>query len=270
MTLRFLLTATLAALMMSTFVPLAAAVSGDQTAISAAVQSSSRNPKFAARDIYRHPVETLTFFGVTPTQTVVEIWPGGGWYAEILAPLLRDGGKYIAATEAAGKSREATLALIASDPKRFDKAVVTTLEMGKASNIAPPGSADIVLTFRNVHNFLMAGGAAPAQFFADCFRALKPGGVLGVVDHHLPEDAGSQLEISSGYLKRSTVIKLATDAGFKLDGESPVNANPKDDHVHPKGVWTLPPVYALGDVDRSRYQAIGESDRMTLRFIKPL
>jgi predicted methyltransferase len=240
-----------------------------QTAIRAAVASPQRKPENTARDIYRHPVETLMFFGVTPSQTVVEIWPAPGWYTEILAPLLRDGGKYIAAAQPGGQSREATIALLASDPARFDKAVLTTMERGKASDIAPPGSADVVLTFRNVHNFLKAGDAASAQLFADCYRALKQGGVLGVVDHRLPEDADDALEVDSGYVKRSTILKLAMAAGFKFDGESEINANPKDDHKHPKGVWTLPPTFSLGDVDRAQYQAIGESDRLTLRFVKP-
>ncbi len=239
-----------------------------QQAIRTAVASPQRNARNVARDIYRHPVQTLTFFGVTPAQTVVEIWPGAGWYAEILAPLLRDRGKYIAAVPP-GKARDASLALFAADPKRFGKVVVTTLQVGKASDIAPAGSADVVLTFRNVHNFLKAGDAASAQFFTDSYRALKPGGILGVVDHHLPENADTALEISSGYIKRSTVLRLAKAAGFRFDGESAINANPKDDHDHPKGVWTLPPTYALGDIDHARYQAIGESDRFTLRLVKP-
>ncbi len=239
-----------------------------ENAIKMAVASPQRSPKNVARDIYRHPIETLTFFGVKPDQTVVEIWPGSGWYAEILAPLLRDHGKYIAPVPP-GKGHDAIVALFAKDPARFGKAVITTLQIGKVSDIAPPGSADVVVTFRNVHNFLKAGDAASAQFFADSYRALKPGGVLGVEDHRLPEDAASGLEISSGYIKRSTIIRLATAGGFKFDGESPVNANPKDDHNHPKGVWTLPPTYALGSIDHARYEAIGESDRLTLRFVKP-
>ena len=245
-----------------------AAPSDAQAAIRAAVASPLRKPENIARDIYRHPVETLTFFGVTPTQTVVEIWPAPGWYTEILAPLLRDGGKYIAAAQPAGLDYEATATLLASDPKRFGKASMTIMERGKTSDIAPEGSADLVLTFRNVHNFLKSSDAT-TQFFADIYRALKPGGVLGVVDHRLPEDADPALEVSSGYVKRSTIVKLATAAGFKFDGESEINANPKDDHKHQKGVWSLPPVYALGDVDRAHYEAIGESDRLTLRFVKP-
>jgi len=247
-----------------------AETAGDaKAAITEAVASPARNPKNVARDIYRHPVETLSFFGVTPDKTVVEIWPGPGWYTEILAPLLKQHGKYIAATESEGRGREATLKLIASDPARFDKAETSMLKVGEASDIAPAGSADIVLTFRNVHNFLMKGGPAPEQLFKDCYRALKPGGVLGVVDHRLPEEGDKAAELTSGYLKKSTIVKLAEEAGFKLDGESDINANPKDDHTHPKGVWTLPPVYAQGDTDRAKYLEIGESDRMTLRFVKP-
>ncbi len=174
-----------------------AAPSDAQTAIRAAVANPQRTPANTARDIYRHPVETLTFFGVTPTQTVVEIWPAPGWYTEILAPLLRDGGKYVTAAQPQGQDREAIIALLASDPKRFDKAVLTTMERGKASDITPPGSADVVLTFRNVHNFLKSDTAS-AQLFADIYRALKPGGILGVVDHRLPEDADAALEVSSG------------------------------------------------------------------------
>jgi len=240
-----------------------------KTAISEAVASPTRNPKNILRDQYRHPVETLSFFGVSPEKTVVEIWPGPGWYTEILAPMLKAHGKYIAATEASGRGREATLKLLESDSARFGKAETSVLKVGEASDIAPAGSADIVLTFRNVHNFLMKGDPAPAQFFKDCFRALKPGGVLGIVDHRLPEETDKAAELESGYVKKSTIVKLAEEAGFKLDGESSVNANPKDDHTHPKGVWTLPPVLALGDTDRAKYQEIGESDRLTLRFVKP-
>ncbi len=238
-------------------------------AIHNAVADPRRNPANVPRDPYRHPEQTLAFFGVTADKTVVELWPGGGWYTEILAPLLRDHGKYIAAAQPPGKARDATTALLASDPSRFDKVELTTLAVGQPSEIAPAGTADIVLTFRNVHNFLEAGDLASAQLFADCYRALKPGGALGVVDHRLPESFDTALEISSGYLKQSTIVRLAVAAGFRLDGESAINANPKDNHDHPKGVWTLPPAYALGSVDRALYQEIGESDRLTLRFIKP-
>jgi predicted methyltransferase len=245
------------------------AAHAEHDALTAAVADPRRADANRARDRYRHPVETLAFFGVEPGDSVVEIWPGGGWYTEILAPLLREKGVYYGATQPPGKYREATEKLIAADPARFDKVRLTILEPGKPSKIAPPGSADVVLTFRNVHNLQMAGDAAAAQAFTDFYRALKPGGVLGVVDHRLPEDRDSALERSSGYIKRSTVVRLAVAAGFKLAGESAINANPKDSADWPKGVWTLPPTLSQGDADRARYLAIGESDRMTLKFVKP-
>lgn len=248
--------------------PAAAAATANK-AIAAAVADPRRTPANRARDRYRHPAETLAFFGVRPNMTVVEIWPGGGWYAEILAPLLKDHGRYIAAAQGPGRAREGTEKLIASDPARFGKVVVTTFDPKMPSAIAPAGSADMVLTFRNVHNFLMAGDAAAAQAFADFYRALKPGGVLGIVDHRLPEDRPADAERKSGYLKRSTILRLATAAGFKLAGESQVNANPKDSADWPEGVWTLPPVLRNGETDRAKYLAIGESDRMTLKFVKP-
>ena len=238
-------------------------------ALAAAIADPRREESNRARDKYRHPQETLTFFGVRPDQTVVEIWPSRGWYTEILAPLLRDKGVYYGATQPPGKYRDATEKLIASDPARFDKVRLTILEPGKTSEIAPVGSADVVLTFRNIHNLMMEGDAAAATAFADFYKALKPGGVLGIVDHRLPEDRDSALEKTSGYIKRSTVLRLAAAAGFKLVGESEVNANPKDSADWPKGVWTLPPTLSQGDIDRAKYLAIGESDRMTLKFVKP-
>jgi len=257
-----------------TSAPVAAAardepVAAAKAAIDAAVADPRRTPANRQRDRYRHPAETLAFFGVKPEMTVIEIWPGGGWYAEILAPMLRSRGRYIAAAQASGRGRQATEALFASDPARFDKAVLTAFDPKVASQIAPPGSADMVLTFRNVHNFLMAGDAAAAQAFTDFHKALKPGGTLGVVDHRLPENRAAEAERESGYLKRSTIIRLATAAGFRLAGESQVNANPKDSADWPKGVWTLPPVLSQGEQDRAKYLAIGESDRMTLKFVKP-
>ena len=225
-----------------------------------------------ARDAYRHPKETLAFFELRPDQTVIEITPGGGWYAQILAPLLRDNGHYIAAEKQPSADAEARQddsalrKLFAAHPAQFDRATIVTFDP-KAPVFGPAASADRVLTFRNVHNWAM-DGTAPAMFQA-FFAVLRPGGVLGVVDHRA--DDGTTLEQAggSGYLPVDYVVRLATDAGFVLDGRSPVNANPKDDHHHPKGVWTLPPTLALGEQDRDSYQAIGESDRMTLRFVKP-
>jgi predicted methyltransferase len=225
-----------------------------------------------ARDTYRHPKETLEFFGLRPDQTVIEITPGGGWYAQILAPLLRDNGHYIAAEKLPSADSEASAddsalrKLFAAHPAQFDQARIATFDP-KAPVLGPPASADRVLTFRNVHNWAM-DGTAEAMFKA-FYAVLKPGGVLGVTDHRADDGATLEQVKGSGYLPVDYVVKLATDAGFVLDGRSEINANPKDDHDHPKGVWTLPPTLAMGDQDRAKYQAIGESDRMTLRFVKP-
>ena len=225
-----------------------------------------------ARDKYRHPKETLEFFGLRPDQTVIEISPGGGWYTQILAPLLHDNGHYVAAekqpsadSEARGND-SALRKLFAAHPEQFGQAAIVTYDP-KAPVFGPPASADRVLTFRNVHNWAM-DGSAPAMFKA-FFTVLKPGGVLGVTDHRAEPGATLEQVKGSGYLPVDYVVKLATDAGFVLDGQSEINANPKDDRDHPKGVWTLPPTLALGDKDKAKYQAIGESDRMTLRFVKP-
>jgi predicted methyltransferase len=240
--------------------------------IRAAVDDSARDPNNRLRDKYRHPAQTLSFFGVTPTMTVVEILPSGGWYTEILAPLLASSGHYIGAVPA-GKSTDSFTAFLAKDPARFGKAAIVAFNPGQPSQLAPDGSADMVLTFRNVHNLLgspdQAGDGNAPQAFADWFRALKPGGVLGIEEHRLPENMDAAREKTTGYVKRSTVIRLAMAAGFQLVAASDVNANPKDDHDHPKGVWTLPPSYELGDQDKAKYAAIGESDRMTLKFVKP-
>jgi predicted methyltransferase len=244
--------------------------------LAAAVASSSRTPKYVARDVYRHPRETLQFFGLRPDQTVVEIWPSRGWYMEILAPYLRDHGKYYAAIEApdiAGASQEAKddaaflRKRIADDPAHFGKVVVTNLHPPQLTEICPPGTADVVLTFRNVHNWIDDG--TQQQQFAAFFKALKPGGVLGVVEHRAKPGASVDEMRKSGYVDEAYLKKLATTAGFRFDAESPVNNNPKDTKDYPKGVWTLPPTLTLGDQDRAKYLAIGESDRMTLRFVKP-
>jgi len=227
-----------------------------------------------ARDPYRNPKETLLFFGLTPDKTVVEISPSGGWYTEILAPVLKDRGLYIAAhnnpngSAGAQKQRAAFKAKLDANPELFGKAVVTSFGKGITGNIAAPGSADMVLTFRNVHNWVGNGFADDA--FRSFYTALKPGGVLGVVEHRMPEGrADTEQSRASGYVKQSEVIRMAEAAGFRLDAKSEINANPKDTADHPKGVWTLPPNFALGDTDRAKFAAIGESDRMTLRFVKP-
>ena len=237
--------------------------------LDAVLGGSWRSAPNKARDIYRHPKATLQFFGLQPDQTVIEITPGAGWYSEILAPLLRDNGHYIAAVtdnSAEAKQNVATLrAKFAADPAEYGKATIATFNP-QTPVLGPAASADMVLTFRNVHNWTMAG-SAPAMFKA-FFAVLKPGGVLGVVDHRAASGATLDSVKESGYLPTDYVIKLATEAGFKLDEQSEINANPKDTKDYPKGVWTLPPTLTLGDQDRAKYLAIGESDRMTLRFVK--
>jgi predicted methyltransferase len=247
-----------------------------QDPLAAAIASPSRTAKFTARDQYRHPLETLRFFGLRPNQTVVEIWPGRGWYMEILAPYLREHGKYYAAIEAPDvpgatkETKENAAALrqrIAEDPAHLGKVVITESHPPQLTEICPPGTADVVLTFRNVHNWLETG-EQQAQFNA-FFKALKPGGVLGVVEHRAKPGTGLEEMRKSGYMDEDYVKKLATTAGFRFDAESPINNNPKDTRDYPDGVWTLPPTLTRGDQDRDKYLAIGESDRMTLRFVKP-
>jgi predicted methyltransferase len=239
-----------------------------QTPIAAAVADPQRSAANRARDPYRHPVQTLAFFGIKPTDNLVEFVPGGGWFTEILAPLVKGKGQYTALVTSP-KGAEGAGKLLAGKATWFGPTKVAVLDAAAGTSTLPPASADAIVTFRNVHNLLMQSDAAAPNAFRAFFAALKPGGTLGVEDHHLPEAMDSALEKTSGYVKRSTIVKLATDAGFKLAAESPVNANPKDTHDHPKGVWTLPPTYELGDVDRAKYQEIGESDRVTLKFVKP-
>lgn len=244
--------------------------------LAAAIADPARTPKFVTRDVYRHPSETLRFFGLRPDQTVVEVWPGRGWYMEILAPYLHDKGKYYAAIEApdvAGASKEAkeNAAIlrkrIADDPARFGKVLVTDLHPPQLTEICPPGTADLVLTFRNVHNWLDSGDQQ-AQFNT-FFKALKPGGVLGVVEHRAKPGTSLDEMRKSGYMDEGYIKKLAATAGFRFDAASSVNNNPKDTKDYPEGVWTLPPTLTLGEKDREKYLQIGESDRMTLRFVKP-
>lgn len=240
-----------------------------QAALQKAIAAPTRTPANVARDRYRHPLQTLTFFGVKPTDTVVEIWPGGGWYSEILAPYLSNGGgAYIAASTEKGLT--GINKLVAAKPAVYAKVATATFPVLAAGGTpVAPGSADAVLTFRNVHNWMMAKEPYEAQAFAQMFAMLKPGGTLGIEEHRLPDKADAARERSSGYVKVSTVRRLAEAAGFRFVGQSQVNANPRDTANHPEGVWTLPPTYELGNKDRARYAAIGESDRMTMRFVKP-
>lgn len=248
------------------------------SALDAAIAGAWRTPEFVARDAWRHPKETLEFFGVRPDMTVVEIWPGGGgWYAEILAPLLRDGGRYVGAivdpasaptergrdyyTEQNGLLR----AKFQANAEVYGQAMLVETDPA-APVFGEPGSADAVLTFRNVHNWMMAGNAQP--MFDGFFAVLKPGGVLGVVEHRAAGDVPEGDR--SGYVGEDQVIAFATAAGFVLEDRSQINANPADTKDHPNGVWTLPPSLRVPEgEDAQKYRDIGESDRMTLRFRKP-
>jgi predicted methyltransferase len=229
-----------------------------------------------ARDAARHPFETLRFFGLQPEQTVVEVSPGGGWYTEILAPYLRERGRFYAAhypqdadTDYQRKGRAAFDAKLAADPAVYERVRVGTQPTRGHGflGIAPPGGADLVLTFRNVHNWIEAG------HLQDSLRAfldmLKPGGALGVEEHRAPPGTPLPRIIGSGYVPQDWLVEKARAVGFEFGGSSEINANPKDTKDHPNGVWSLPPTLRGGDVDRARFMAIGESDRMTLRLVKP-
>ena len=232
--------------------------------IAPAVAAPSRSAANMARDKYRHPAETLAFFGVAPGQTVVEFSPSGGWYTEILAPLLRETGT-LYALQPSGRYLDGYRKFLAAKPDVYDK--VKLVPFPDQTALIPTGSVDTLLTFRNVHNMVMAGTEAAA--FKTFYDLLKPGGTLGIVDHRLPEDRDAALEKSSGYLKVSTIRRLAEAAGFEYVGASEINANSRDTADWPKGVWTLPPTLANGEADKAKYLAIGESDRMTLKFRKP-
>lgn len=242
-------------------------------ALEQAVAGTQRSETNRARDAYRHPVETLSFIGVKPTDTVVELWPGGGWYTEILAPYLAAKGKLLAATPA-GRGAESMAKRFDANPALYGKVERANFPTVLGGTGVAPGTADVVLTFRNVHNWKMGYmHAEKADYseaaFREIFAMLKPGGVLGIEDHRLPEVAGAERERDSGYIKVSTVRALAEKAGFEFAGSAEINANPKDTTEWQRGVWTLPPTLALGDQDKAKYAAIGESDRMTLKFVKP-
>jgi predicted methyltransferase len=244
----------------------------DLAKLKAVVNGDQRSAANKARDKYRHPVETLAFFGIRPNMNVVELWPFGGWYTEIIAPYVKDKGTYYAAAmDPASTDREDTeyngelKKLLEARPDLYGKVKWSVLAKGKY-NLAPDGSADLVVTFRNIHNWVWAGDEK--EVFAAAFRALKPGGVLGVEEHRA-NDPKAKPGRGQAYVGEDYAIALIESVGFKLAGQSNINSNPKDTKDYPKGVWTLPPSFAMGDTDRAKYAAIGESDRFTLRFIKP-
>jgi predicted methyltransferase len=242
-------------------------------ALTTILAGEQRSAAERARDQYRHPKETLLFFGIRPESHVLEVWPEPGWYTEIIAPLVRDKGKYYAGVIAADPSDkhitqrlDAYRAKLAEHPELYDRVAVVSFPTD-GSDVLPPNSLDMALTFRNIHNWMARDEAS--KVFATLFRALKPGGVLGVVEHRGNPAVPQDLHAKSGYVNEEFAIALIEAQGFRLVAKSEVNDNPKDTKDYEQGVWTLPPTYRLGDKDRDKYAAIGESDRFTLRFVKP-
>jgi predicted methyltransferase len=253
-----------------------ATTSGRETtskALSAILAGSQRTAADRARDPFRHPKQTLLFFGIRPNTRVLQVWPESGWYTRIIAPLVRARGRYYAgvmAPDPGSRFQKARLArfrrLLASRPDLYDRVRVVPFPLN-GGDAVPPGSVDMVLSFRDLHEWLALGDAQ--QALATIYRALRPGGVFGVVDNRgksgMPQDPRAR----NGYVRQGYAIRLIEAAGFRLVATSEVNANPKDTKNYPAGVWTLPPDYRLGNIDRAKYAAIGESDRFTLKFVKP-
>jgi predicted methyltransferase len=240
-------------------------------ALVSAVGSPARSATAVARDPARHPVDELTFFGLRPTLTVVELWPGGGYWTDILGPYLAPKGHYYIALPSSGNAEEDAgvkrfHAHIAEEKDRLGNLHETILGADHF-DIAPPGSADLVLTFRNLHNWMYDGYAD--QALAGAFKALKSGGILGIEEHRGRNDQPQDPKAKSGYVRQDYTIELAKKAGFVFVGSSEVNANPRDTKDWVDGVWTLPPVLAQGEKDRARYVAIGEADNYVLKFRKP-
>jgi len=239
-------------------------------ALSAAVASPARSAAAVARDKARHPVEELTFFGINQKMNVVELWPGGGYWTDILGPYLAPSGHYTVALPPSGGEEGSSAARfrtrIAAEKGRLGTIHETTLGAGQFE-IAPPGSADLVVTFRNLHNWMNDGYAD--QALAACFTALKPGGILGIEEHRGRNDVPQDPKAESGYVRQDYAIALAKKAGFVLVASSEIDANPRDTKDWPKGVWTLPPTLAMGEKDRDKYIAIGEGDNFVLKFQKP-
>jgi predicted methyltransferase len=238
------------------------------------IAGDQRSAENRARDQYRHPQETLEFFGIGPEMTVVEIWPSTGWYTEILAPYLHDKGRYVAAhwdpdakQDFIRNGVKAFQEKLAARPDLYGKVEMAVLQPPDKTEIAPAESVDMVLTFRNIHNWMDSGQAE--TMFGAMHRVLKPGGVLGVVEHRASNDKPQDPKAKSGYVREDYAIQLAEKAGFVLEAKSEINANPKDTKDYADGVWTLPPTLQKGEKDKARYLAIGESDRFTLRFRKP-
>ena len=249
-------------------------LSTEELSLQQILEGSHRSPQSIARNRSRHPIETLQFFGLTRNMTLIEIGPSGGWYTEILAPYMRDRGRYYGAHFSPNttnsfqrKNLEAFEDKLTANPSIYGRALIRHLQPPTETAIGPEGGADIALTFRNVHNWMSRG--LEQEFFSAFFENLKPGGILGVVEHRAPDTAARQEMIDTGYVSETYVKQIAESAGFEFVASSEINANQKDTKDHPEGVWTLPPNFRAGEVNQDKYAAIGESDRMTLKFRKP-
>lgn len=242
--------------------------------IKQAVAAEHRSEKNIARDVYRHPVETLSFFGIKPDMTVLEILPGGGWYTEILAPMLKDKGHLTLASFGADHPNNFLQGLhnklvtkLQANPSVYGKADVVVFKKGDTYlSEVPDNSQDMVVTFRNTHNWIRFGGIE--EVYPAFYRVLKKGGTLGIVQHRAKEGSDYKESAENGYVPEAYLISFIEGLGFELVETSEINANPKDTKDHKAGVWSLPPSYRLKEVNKAHYQAIGESDRMTLKFIK--
>jgi len=251
-----------------------------QVVLKAAIDGEHRNEQSRSRDLYRKPMQVLDFLGLRSDMKVIEIWPGGGWYTDILAPTLKDKGQLVAAqfdlNGPYGYQRRglgAFFTKLGSNPKLFRQVEVTQFSLPYQLKLTEAGTADMVLTFRNVHNWVMPlygeGDYAHLAFKAS-FDALKPGGILGVVDHKWDDENTEDPKSENGYISVARTVKLAKKAGFELVAESQLLANPLDSKDYDRGVWSLPPVLAFGEQDKQKYLKIGESDRFLLKFVKPI
>ena len=241
----------------------------------ALANGSHRTNANIQRNLYRHPVKTLEFFGLKPDQSVMEIWPGAGWYTEILAPYLRDHGTFYAAHFSTQQrqpffqqTRKDFIDKLQGRPDLYSQVRLVSLYPPAHEPLpAPAKSLDLILTFRNIHNWTKGG--YDQAMFKDFYTMLKPGGHLGVVEHRARPGTSLAQMIKTGYMTEAYVIQLARKAGFRLEAKSEINANPKDNTLHPNGVWSLPPTLRDAAIDQPKMLAIGESDRMTLKFVKP-
>lgn len=247
------------------------AIAQDHDRLWEAVAGEHRSAANMARNEYRNPFQTLAFFGVEPHHTVVEVYPGAGWYTEILAPYLRDTGKLIAALyprdESAApfmiSSGNAYDAFLAAQPEIYDQVETTVLTPGAYSELAEPGTVDFIVDFRNAHNWF---GWGAEEMLSSWYDALKPGGMVGITDHRMDPSR----EAGNGYIHEQELIRIMEENGFRFVASSEINANPRDTKDHPGGVWNLPPnLRGVAAEDRAHFLAIGESDRLTMMFMKP-